>query len=318
MRWAPACASRLRPAARVRSAQRRRGVPRQLQTRTRVCTGTCKPHSLGQPNMPERGSLFFRWEDGGLLPSFRQMRGLGGREGPCPQSCPLPLPLPSHRCPIPWLPTESPARAAPIWAPCEAQALARTKEEGWGARDCLHGIFLAAGKGATHCLRQPPSSTGPSKFVPPGWAPALWVPDPQTAPSWLIPTSPLLQPIAASLCQMDATGFPPPHTHPQEPPVPKHSLKSPSRDSSAGAGATPRHQGTSQLTRHARERAAAACSCSSRAGGAPSTPIAATRGGERGEPCSWEGAHSKTVLALTPEGGKGETGMRHSSPSLLI
>lgn len=140
------------------------------------------------------------------------MRGLGGREGPCPQSCLLPLPLSSHRCPIPWLPTESPARAAPLWAPCEAQALARTKEERWGARDCLHGIFLAAGKGPTHCPRQPPSSAGPSKFVPPGWAPALWVPDPQTAPSWLVPTSPLLQPIAASPCQMDATAHPPPGT----------------------------------------------------------------------------------------------------------
>lgn len=42
------------------------------------------------------------------------------------------------------------------------------------------------------------------------------------------------------------------------------------------------------------------------------------RWGRAGESCSWEGAFRENVLALTPEGGKGETGMRHSSPLLLI
>lgn len=52
--------------------------------------------------------------------------------------------------------------------------------------------------------------------------------------------------------------------------------------------------------------------------GAPSASITAVCGGEQGEPCSWEGARSETVLDLTPKGGKKETGMRHSSPLLLI
>lgn len=70
------------------------------------------------------------------------------------------------------LSAESPARPVPVWALYMAQALTRTKEEQWGARDCLYSISLAAGSEATHCLRWSQTFTGPGKFAPVRWTPA--------------------------------------------------------------------------------------------------------------------------------------------------
>lgn len=192
----------------------------------------------------------------GLLPSFRQMRGLEAERGCAPRTalspclCRLSL-QPGQLC------SRHCARPKPWPGPRRSDA--PTAEPETLSVQHLHGSWTA------HCLRLPPSSTSPSKFALSGWAPTL-CPRPTDC--------------TFSACYYIASATvhryePPPDRcdpvpsaarQPWEPPVPKHGLKPPSHNSSAGAGTTPRHQGMSQLTQHVREMTVTARSCSPQAG----------------------------------------------------
>lgn len=163
--------------------------------------------------------------------------------------------------------------------------------------------------------------------APPAPAPIKWAPNQRPRPTdctfLACSTSPLLQSITTSLHQTDLTTSSLPYANPRNL-LYKNMAPSPPLLQLLCQGwhnsLTLRHSSINSAC----EGMCCHCLLPLPAGqlhpprGAPRSPIMTACGGERVESCSWEGAFRENVLALTPEGGKGETGMRHSSPLLLI